>query len=155
MDIHRYRHSELAERTESVIDFYSYIYSFTSSGLRSVPRSVDENEFTMPALPFVRSMGPNTRNVFAHYIRPNRPKTPHFGPTDIACLPGPKIDRNFRNFVINKKNKYLFYFYKIILYFFFFSKIKFFVTNYFFFDLVESKGIMPLCRTTALLAKAM
>ena len=46
---------------------------------------------------------------------PKTPKTQYFGPTDIACLPGPKIDRNFRNFVINKKNKYLFYFYKIIL----------------------------------------
>jgi hypothetical protein len=27
--------------------------------------------------------------------------------------------------------------------------------NYFFFDLVESKGYMPLCQTTDLLAKAM
>jgi hypothetical protein len=36
-----------------------------------------------------------------------------------------------------------------------FSKIKFSIIDYFFFDLVESKGFMPLCRTTALLAKAM
>jgi hypothetical protein len=46
---------------------------------------------------------------------PKTPKTQYFGPTDIACLPGPKIDRNFRNFVIYKKINIYFNFYKILL----------------------------------------
>jgi hypothetical protein len=73
-----------------------------------IPRSVDGLQPTTPAYPFVRSMGPKTRNVYSPSARKyasyvNTPKTPYFGPTDIACLPGPKIDRNFRNFVNMKK----------------------------------------------------
>src|SRR6478752_8851719 len=74
-----------------------------------------------------------------------------------------KNSLNFRNFIAQRiKINFYFYFYKIYFIknkkyklFFYFLKIKFFVTNYFFFDLVESKGYMPLCQTTDLLAKAM
>jgi hypothetical protein len=77
--------------------------------------------------------------------------------------PRSKNSLNFRNLVAQRiKINFYFYFNKIYFIknkkyklFFYFSKIKFSVTDYFFFDLVESKGIMPLCRTTALLAKAM
>jgi hypothetical protein len=78
----------------------------------SVPRSVDVNGHTMPALPFVRSMGPNTRNVCSHSVRKyaqKRTKTQYFGPTDIACLPGPKFSEILEISPIIKKN-YNFYF---------------------------------------------
>src|SRR6478736_3524645 len=77
--------------------------------------------------------------------------------------PRSKNSLNFRNFIAQRiKINFYFYFYKIYFIknkkyklFFYFSKIKFFVTNYFFFDLVESKGYMPLCQTTDLIAKSM
>ena len=56
-----------------------------------IPRSVNNKAVIMHAFSFVRSMSLNTRNVKDINRHPNRPKTPHFGPTDIACLPGPKI----------------------------------------------------------------
>jgi hypothetical protein len=37
------------------------------------------------------------------------PKTSNFGPTDIACLPGPKIIEILEISRIYKKNKYLFF----------------------------------------------
>jgi hypothetical protein len=77
--------------------------------------------------------------------------------------PRSKKSLNFRNLVAQRiKINFYFYFYKIYFIknkkyklFFYFSKIKIFIMNFFFFDLVESKGYMPLCVTTALLAKAM
>jgi hypothetical protein len=86
----RYRHSELAERPEAWFIF-NYILIITTLVIYDwVPRSVNDRVVLMPALPFVRSMGPKTRNVYSPSAR-KYAKTTIFGPTDIACLPGPKI----------------------------------------------------------------
>jgi hypothetical protein len=127
-----YRHSELSERTESSF-IHLFIFSFKFLLLWSIPRSVDCREATTivkfkektKKMSFLSSRNdlitlspPIQRERYilcmlvsmCQHRPPKPPKTQYFGPTDIACLPGPKIDRNFRNFVINKKNKYLFYF---------------------------------------------
>jgi hypothetical protein len=98
-----------------------------------VPRSVDYEQVATNKIKFVSrndiliehfifnaTLSPPIQRelTYAAYVSndvfivtsPKRPKTPYFGPTDIACLPGPKIVRNFRNFAKHKKNKYLFYF---------------------------------------------
>jgi hypothetical protein len=157
--------SELADRPEAIYSHNLFLFFSISVAYFYVPRSVDCNRSAILAFPFVRSMGPNTRNVCSHSVRKYAsisPKTSNFGPTDIACLPGPKFSEILEISPIIKKINIYFIFInlfikykKIILIFFYFSKIKFSIIDYFFFDLVESKGIMPLCRTTALLAKAM
>jgi hypothetical protein len=60
---HYYRHSELAERTESVIINLILFNNNLNTSLYDVPRSVNNKDVAMPAFPFVRSMGPKTRNV--------------------------------------------------------------------------------------------
>jgi hypothetical protein len=65
----------------NIIDIRSYpkgrrlnIFNFISNitklvNCRVVPRSVDYNGVTTPAFPFVRSMGPQTRNVYSRFTR--------------------------------------------------------------------------------------
>jgi hypothetical protein len=49
-------------RSLVIIKFINY--NVILSALAIIPRSVNGIESITPALPFVRSMGPNTRNVF-------------------------------------------------------------------------------------------
>ena len=96
-------------------------------------------------------------------VTPKTAQNPIFWPHGHSMPPRSKNSWNFRNFIAQRiKINFYFYFNKIYFIknkkyklFFLFSKNKFFIINYFFFDLVESKGYMPLCRTTALLARAM
>jgi hypothetical protein len=107
-----YRHSELAERTESAK--YHLFINYTNMSFPSINPAQRGWQLVQPPLP-THSLGRwvpkrETFTLVSLVSTRNEPIYPYFGPTDIACLPGPKIDRNFRNFVINKKNKYLFYF---------------------------------------------
>src|SRR6478736_7063865 len=77
-----------------------------------IPRSVDGLQPTTPALPFVRSMGPKTRNVYSPSAR-KYAKTSYFGPTDIACLPGPIFVEILEISSFIKKINIYFLFYKI------------------------------------------
>jgi hypothetical protein len=115
-----------------------FLFSFNHTVTHKVPRSVNDSVVVMPALPFVRSMGPNTRNVFdatSHqtqgdlampHLWQSWPKNTQFWPHGHSMPPRSKNSWNFRNFIAQRiKINFYFYFNKFHL-----LKIK--NINYFF-----------------------
>jgi hypothetical protein len=69
--------SELADRPEAIYSHNLFLFFFISVAYFYVPRSVDCNRSAIIAIPFVRSMGPNTRNVCSHSVRKDAKKRPN------------------------------------------------------------------------------